>query len=197
MSDVKQSATVYPVLGAKEKLNLPQYQELLTKFRARIGLDPDTYKTLYSPLFYNFAEFVQNFSAAHNAQPGGIMNFGFMRALESMQYAYEQKYFADDLRYALLCLALLGDVGEVFSGRRIIICNAEGDFIKYWDPFTELLYAKNHYYRTVDIANLPAQHAKVLTPHFALTVIPPNGQQLIMQTKQLLHKLLVALKRRR
>ena len=128
----------------------------------------------------------------HNPNPGGILNFGLLRSIEAMQLAFERSYFAEDLRYAILCLALLADLGDVYAGRQIIICNKEGDFIEEWDPFNQKLYSKNRYYRMVETM-IPGQYAKTLTPHFAKAIMPLAGWKWLMQNPRLLHNLLVAL----
>lgn len=193
MVNINDSATVYPVLNAKEIFQSPQYQEVLLKLRGRISKDNEIYKEDYLALFYNFAEFVQNFSGVQDQGPGGILNFSLLRSLEVLQYSFEQKTFTDDISYVLLCLALLGEIGQVYANQRIIICNKDGDYFKVWDPFHEDLYAKNRYYRIIEISGLPSSHGRVLNPHFAMRVIPRNAWQKIAANPPLMHRFLLAL----
>ena len=145
----REESFLYPVLSAEKMFSYDKHAELLEKFEKESGLDHEEFDLFYGALFRRYADYVQCLPDLR-AKPADMMLFnnGLERAFAAMVQAkrvilpeHEQ------LLYAVTSAALLYHIGSIQSGRRVFICNEQGEALYEWFPLDGPVIVFGEYYK--------------------------------------------------
>lgn len=133
-------------------------QTLLKKMRVLSGLEMSRYDSLCGILIDNLVHYCQNLPETANSyysQPGGLVDHALNRteaALSLFQefmvqdqpdsLSEEQKLW----QYALYSAAILQGIGKLFVDYRVSFYDANGHFLKEWNPLLESMASTGMYY---------------------------------------------------
>ena len=136
--ETRLSSGFYPVLGASELLE--PHRELVDKIRQYCGVPETVWASTHEQLLHNFARRVQLLPASeahHHTEPGGLLR----HALETVNRAMKIRrgYMLPNgasseciseqqevWNFAVLCAALLHDIGKPITAVRISLRDREG-----------------------------------------------------------------------
>jgi hypothetical protein len=178
MTTESDEALLYPVLSAAKLLQQAGHQKLLDDIKNNVALAEVRYEILYEPLINSFVEYVQVFNDVGKLSDEQLMNIGLERAYHiSSQYISENGKDVDPaFIYALFSLGLMLDVGRIEAGRKIMICNKRGIFLKEWQPLLgETLFETANFYKTRESINYSIKMCNLMTPLIAQTIVPELG----------------------
>ncbi len=182
-------AGLYVVKTAEYLLAQSKRQILVTKIRQNCGLREERYDQLYQPVITAFVEFVQSLPFYPRGKLGGLMDYGLVRAGLALQLCKEEPSFNDPFAaYAIFTVSLLRDIGRVLSQQRILICDAQGQFLSEWQPFGASLVEKADFYKIRYSDDRWLALGQTASPLLARQLIPEIGFSLLAGNNDLLQK---------
>jgi hypothetical protein len=182
--------SLYSVKTADALLGHTKRQLLIARIKKSTDLEEAYFETLYMPVIERFAEFVQALPYIKGGKRGGLLDYGLVRAaLVSQAYVGETGKKADPLyTYAIFTVALLRDIGKVVSQQKVMISDAQGQFLAEWLPFAEPLTDKAQYYKIRVLDDRWLLLGQAVTPLLARQLMPVMGFSLIAEDYELLQK---------
>ncbi len=167
---------IIPVLSALDLLQIPRHQLAQQEILTLLAQPDEFFQEAVNDLIANYAEFVQLIAAEDEPNLGSLLDLGLRRAklvLELMRESDIVAELQDPLfLYATFSAALLSEIRQVFSNKKIILSDAAGNYIDEWLPFTASLLVETDYYR-VRPYYLPLQQVNpYVAPLLARQLLP-------------------------
>lgn len=175
------------LVHAPQFLSEDKRQALLKKMQMLSGLEKSRYDSLCGVLIDNLVEYCQNLPETANSyysQPGGIVDHALNRteaALSLFQefmvheqpesLSEEQKLW----QYALYSAAILQGIGKLFLDYRVNFYDANGHFLKEWNPLLESLSSTGMYYFYEFQKEPEVEFRRRLNLLMARTLMPLSG----------------------
>lgn len=175
------------IVNANLFLSEDKRQTLLKKMRVLSGLETARYDSLCSTLIDNLVHYCQNLPETTNSyysQPGGLVDHALNRteaALSLFQefmvcdqpgaLSDEQKLW----QYALYSAAILQGIGKLFVDYRVSFYDANGHFLKEWNPLLESMTSTGIYYFYEFQKEPEIEFRRRLNLLMARTLMPGSG----------------------
>ena len=169
---------LYKVEDAGKLLSLAGHKEIIKDIKNEIVFSDTRFEILYEELINNFVEYVQILNDVGKLSDEQLMNIGLERAY-TITKNYIKEHGEDtpfDVIYTLFSAALLLDIGKVEFGRKIMVCNKRGIFLKEWQPIIgESLFDVASYYKVRESLNFTNKMCNLITPILAQKIVPDIG----------------------
>lgn len=189
ISSESNESLLYSVIGADKLLKQSSHQEILKDIQQNIAFSEVRYEILYEPLINSFVEYVQGLHDVGKLSDEQLMNTGLERAYGvTLNYIKDRGQDAEySFVYALFSAALLLDIGRVDFGRKIMICNKRGVFLKEWQPILGVsLYDDASHFKVRESINYSEKMCNIITPLLAQKIMPEVGLLCIRENPELL-----------
>lgn len=167
-----------PIFQAHSLLANKQHQFLLDQLRELSQLDSTLYEALYQNFIHGFVEFVQVLPRHMDEPLCSLMNDSLLRGINALnQFVLAHKQATALERYALFTAAVLVDVANVVTHQKIFITDAQGAFIKQWEPFDGPMTqdATNECYKIMPLSSYYLRHTHDITLLLARQLLPEKG----------------------
>lgn len=165
------------VLPADKLLSSVGRVEIIAKIRKLVNESGDFFEEYYHSLIKNFAELVQVMPVKWFARLGSLLDDGLVRgylALKILNDSHQDKA-SPAFNYALFSAALLRDLAELYSDKKVMISNKEGIFQSEWLPFSGTLVQHAKYYKLRRYARGYLASILTINALLARQVMPENG----------------------
>ncbi|MCW8387319.1 helicase/relaxase domain-containing protein [Fluoribacter dumoffii] len=175
------------IVNADLILSDEKRQTLLKRMRMLSGLETARYDSLCGILIANLVQYCQNLPETANSyysQQGGLVDHALNRteaALSLFQefmvqeqpesLSEEQKLW----QYALFSAAILQGIGKLFVDYRVSLYDANGQFLKEWNPLLESLTSTGIYYFYEFDKEPEIEFRRRLNLLLARTLMPASG----------------------
>ena len=145
------------IVNATLFLSEDKRQTLLKKMRVLTNLETARYESLCGILIDNLVHYCQNLPETANSyysQPGGIVDYALNRTEAALSLFQEfmiqdQQDLSEEQKlwqYALYSAALLQGIGKLYVDYRVNFYDANGQFLKAWNPLLESMTSTGVYY---------------------------------------------------
>lgn len=145
------------IVNANLFLSEDKRQVLLKKMRMLSGLETARYDSLCSTLINNLVHYCQNLPETANSyysQQGGLVDHALNRTEAALSLFQEfmvqdQPDLSEEQKlwqYALFSAAILQGIGKLFVDYRVSFYDANGQFLKEWNPLLENMTSTGIYY---------------------------------------------------
>ncbi len=185
---------------------LAPFEGELAAIRARVGVPPEHWRSLYQVVFENYAALVQRLPASeshHHAGAGGLLQHGIEVARYTLDLkqgiilprgeAPEVQSRAQDLwTYACFTAALLHDLGKPVTDQRIALYDARGERHQSWSPVHGPMPVGASYGIEFNPNRVYRRHERI-SPLLAHHLIPDEGLQWIASDQAVLHNWLATI----
>ncbi|MEC8460598.1 MAG: TraI domain-containing protein [Pseudomonadota bacterium] len=193
-------AHVYPAHEANKLLKPQGVARILAKLRHLITIDEALYVSCYQQLNQRFAEFVQCLPPpGEKHHQYSMLAVSLRRAYllveafsKHMAVSYGKRHAETDegarLLYAVYAAALLFEIGNITSGRRIVLCNDQGAYLSQWLPFEKSINTYSRHFKIRYGQSLPDVLLIPMTHVLAKQIMPETGFQWIAEQTEVLHR---------
>ena len=175
------------IVNANLILSEDKRQTLLKRMRMLSGLETARYDSLCGILITNLVHYCQNLPETTNSyysQQGGLVDHALNRTEAALslfqefmvqeqpdQLSEEQKLW----QYALFSAAILQGIGKLFVDYRVSFYDANGQFLKEWNPLLENMTSTGVYYFYEFEKEPEIEFRRRLNLLLARTLMPASG----------------------
>lgn len=175
------------IVNANLFLSEDKRQILLKKMRMLSGLETARYDSLCSTLINNLVHYCQNLPETANSyysQQGGLVDHALNRTEAALSLF--QEFMVQDQpdllseeqrlwQYALFSAAVLQGIGKLFVDYRVSFYDANGQFLKEWNPLLENMTSTGIYYFYEFEKEAEIEFRRRLNLLMAKTLMPTSG----------------------
>lgn len=174
------------IVNANLFLSEDKRQVLLKKMRMLSGLETARYDSLCSTLINNLVHYCQNLPETANSyysQQGGLVDHALNRTEAALSLFQEfmvqdQPDLSEEQKlwqYALFSAAILQGIGKLFVDYRVSFYDANGQFLKEWNPLLENMTSTGIYYFYEFEKEPEIEFRRRLNLLMAKTLMPTSG----------------------
>lgn len=160
----------------------------IAAIRARVGVPPKHWHSLYQTVLNNYAELVQRVPASeshHHSGPGGLLQHGLEVARHALDLRQgvmlpptaapeDQAKLQDLWTYACLTAAFLHDLGKPVTDQHITLYDGRGHSCGAWSPLQGPMVPGTAYSIEFNPQRIYRQHERI-PPLLAHHMVPPEG----------------------